>query len=179
MSKLSTYDIAYRGLEEGTHEFDFKVDAEFFEHFKEGLIEVANIDVKVFFEKRSSFLKLTFKLKGTIELMCDRCLDNYNQRIKHKDEVFVKFGDGIFEEGDDVFWVSPDEYHINIAQLIYEYAALSIPMKHVHPKDESGKRACNKTMIKQLKSFSHHENEPEQTDKRWDALKNLKNNNLK
>ena len=47
------------------------------------------------------------------------------------------------------------------------------------PKNKDGKRACNKEMLKKLKNYMHTESEEEETptDPRWDALKNLKNNN--
>ncbi len=178
VSWISKYDIAFKGLAEGLHEFDFQIDDKFFEHFEESLVDNGEVMVKVILEKRSAFLKLHFKIKGWLELTCDRCLENYRQKIKNKAEIFVKFGEKEFEEGENVIWILPEEHQINLAQLIYEYVSLSIPLRQVHPKDENGIRGCDIEMIEKLKKYTHTADDEESgTDPRWDALKNLGNNN--
>ena len=178
MSWKSKYNIEFKGLEEGSHDFEIEIDNKFFEHFEESLIDNGGITVKVTLEKRSAFLKIHLKIKGWLELTCDRCLDNYQQKVKQKTEFFVKFGEKEYEEGENVIWVLSHEHHINLAQIIYEYTMLSIPLRHVHPKNKDGKRECNKEMLKKLKNYMHTESEEEETitDPRWDALKNLNNN---
>jgi len=175
MGWRAKYDVEYKGLKEGLHKFEFEVRDEFFEHFEQGLVSVGNINVKVKLEKRSSFLKLYFKIKGWMELTCDRCLENFRQKIKHKSELLVKFGESSYED-DEIIWVLPEEHRINLAQLIYEYIVLSIPIRHVHPK-KNGVRECNLEMLKQLKKHKHKEEEKEENaDPRWAALKNWNNN---
>ena len=173
----SKYNIEFKGLKEGIHEFEFEADKSFFAHFEERLVDNGEVKALVALEKRSAFLKLRIKLKGWVELMCDRCLDNYKQKIKNKTEIFVKFGEQEFEDGENVIWILPEEHNINLAQIIYEYTMLSIPLKHVHPKKD-GKRDCNKEMLKKLKNYMHTEEEDEeQIDPRWEALRKLGNNN--
>jgi uncharacterized metal-binding protein YceD (DUF177 family) len=171
------YNIEFKGLNEGLHDFEFEVDNKFFEQFEESLVDNGKITVEVLFEKRSSFIKLHFKIKGWLEITCDRCLELYEQPIKHETEMFVKFGEKEFDEGENVIWVNPEEHHINLAQIIYEFVTLLIPLRHVHPKNSDGKRDCNKEMIKKLKNYMHPESEEETTDPRWDALRKLGNNN--
>lgn len=177
VSWKSKYDIEFKGLAEGLHKFEFFTDEKFFEHIEEGLVEKGDVKVAVILEKRSAFLKLRFKIKGWVELMCDRCLENYQQKVKHQTEIFVKFGEKDFEEGENVVWISSEEHHINLAQFIYEFVVLSIPLKHIHPKNKNGERGCNKEMLNKLKKYSRSENVGEDIDPRWDALKNLGNNN--
>ncbi len=178
MSWKSKYNIEFKGLEEGLHDYKIEIDNTFFEHFEESLVDNGEITVKITLEKRSAFLKIHLKIKGWLELTCDRCLDKYKQRVKQKTEFFVKFGEKEYEEGENVIWVLPQEHHINLAQIIYEYTMLSIPLRHVHPKNKDGKRECNKEMLKNLKNYMHTENDEAETitDPRWDALKNLNNN---
>jgi uncharacterized metal-binding protein YceD (DUF177 family) len=172
------YNIEFKGLKEGLHDFGFEVDDKFFAHFEESLVENGKVAAKVIFEKRSSFMKLHFDITGWLELTCDRCLELYHQPIKNETEVFVKFGEKEFDEGENVLWVNPEEHHINLAQIIYEYVTLSIPLRHVHPKNNEGKRDCNREMIKKLKNYMHPEKKMEiTTDPRWDALRRLENNN--
>ncbi len=172
------YNIEFKGLNEGGHDFEFGIDDKFFAHFEESLVDNGEVTIKVTLEKRSAFLKLHLKIKGWLELTCDRCLDNYQQKVKGETGFFVKFGEKEFEEGENVIWVLPQEHHINLTQIIYEYVTLSIPLRHVHPKNKNGARDCNKEMLQKLKNYMHVESEEEETtDPRWDALKKLGNNN--
>ena len=47
------YDIEFKGLKEGLHDFGFEADNKFFAHFEDSLVENGKITVKVIFEKRS------------------------------------------------------------------------------------------------------------------------------
>jgi uncharacterized protein len=175
------YDIEFKGLKEGLHDYEFEADRKFFEHFDEGLVPNGEVKIAVELEKRSAFLKLNFEFSGWVELTCDRCLESYEQEIELETELFVKFGEETgFEEGDNVIWVLPEEHVINLAQVIYEYTVLSIPMKHIHP-NKKGENSCDPEMLKKLKQYMHAEPEEksndEDIDPRWAALKNLKNNN--
>ena len=172
------YNIEFKGLKEGLHDFEFEVDNKFFEHFEESLVENGKVRVEVVLEKRSSFMKLHFNIKGWLELTCDRCLEYYEQPIGYETEMFVKYGENEFDDGESVIWINPEEHQINLAQIIYEFVSLSIPLRHVHPKNSSGKRNCNKEMLKKLKDYTQPETEVKTTtDPRWDALKRFENNN--
>ncbi len=172
------YNIEFKGLKEGLHEFDFKLDNKFFEHFEGSLVEKGDANIDVLLEKRSTFIKIHLNINGWVELICDRCLESYKQKITNEAELFVKFGEEAFDDDENVIWVLPEEHAINLAQPIYEYLSLSIPLRHIHPKNEKGKRGCNPEMLKKLKKFTHSQTEEKgSTDPRWDALKMLKNNN--
>jgi uncharacterized protein len=176
------YNIEFKGLKEGLHDYNFEVDNTLFEHFEESPVEVGAVNVTVQLEKRSSFLKLNLHITGWVELTCDNCLEAYQQAVDLETEQFVKFGEETeFEEGDNVIWVLPEEHAINLAQVIYEYTILSIPIRHVHP-NETGENSCDPEMLEKLNEYMPRENEDtaekdEEIDPRWAALKNLKNNN--
>lgn len=171
------YDIAFKGLAEGLYEFDFHIDGRFFEHFDTGLVDKGEVGILIILEKRGTFMKLHLKIKGEVELVCDMCLENYMQRIKNSTEIFIKFGEKEFDEDENVIWLLPEEHKLNLAQIIYEYTVLSIPLRHVHPKNKNGERGCNKAMIDKLKHYIHTQKEENKyTDPRWDILKNLNNN---
>jgi len=176
MGWKTKYDIEFKGLKEGLHEFEYEIEDTFFTHFDQELVSVGNLNVKVHLERRNTFLKLYFNIKGWVELTCDRCLDNYRQKIKQESELFVKFDENNYEDDDEVIWLLPEEHKINLAQLIYEYIVLGLPLKHVHPDNNNGESGCNSEMIKRIGNYSTREEE-KKTDPRWEALKKLKNNN--
>lgn len=173
MGWRTKYDVEFKGLKEGLHEFEFDIRDEFFEHFDQGLVSVGSLKVTVQLEKRSLFLKLRFRLNGWVELTCDRCLENYKQKVKYKNELFVKFGESGCED-DEIIWVLPEEHRINLAQLFYEYIVLSIPMKHIHPDKKNGESGCDKEMIDRLSRLEYKEEK--KADPRWEALKNWNSN---
>ncbi len=169
------YDVEFKGLNEGLHEFEFEVQDSFFEHFEHGLVDKGDVKVAVRLEKRSSFMKLFFDLKGHVQLVCDRCLENYLQKVKSSYELFVKFGESEYED-DEIIWVLPEEHKINLAQLIYEYTILSLPMKQVHPDNKKGENGCNKEMLKKIEEHKQREEKEQEVDPRWAALKKWNNN---
>ncbi len=178
MSWITTYDIAFKGLKEGLHKFEYEIGTKFFEHFDQSMVDSGNLKAAVDLEKRSGFIKLYFDIHGWVELTCDRCLEKYRQQVKNKAEIFVKFGENDREDDDQVIWISPEEYRINLAQLIYEYIVLSIPLKHVHPPGENGASGCNKAMIERLSEHQPGTGENfAGLDPRWEKLKKLRNNN--
>ncbi len=175
MAGISTYNIAFKGLALGTHEFDFEINKDFFDHFDGGIAYDGSVDVKVILEKQSALMVLLFHVSGTVTIQCDRCLDLYDQPVKSENRVYIKYGnEENFEDGDDVIWVDVNEHQINIAQMIYDFIILAIPFRQVHPKDKDGKSQCNPEMIKKLKDLSFTPEKSEQpTDSRWDDLKKL------
>lgn len=175
MEKLSTYNIAFKGLKEGNHLFDYHIRNSFFELFENSLIEEAEADVTISLEKRNTFMSLHLDLKGSARLTCDRCLDQYDQEIANKADLIIKFGDYGYEDSDEVIWLHPEDYQFNVAQIIYDYIVLGIPLKHIHPDRQDGSSECNPEMLEKLKEYSPlHEGKG---DQRWIQLKNLLNNN--
>lgn len=178
VSWKTKYSIEFKGLKEGLHDFEYEIDDTFFAHFEDSLVDKGNILAKVILEKRSAFMKVHMDFEGWLGLTCDRCLEPYKQPVENSTEMFVKFGDENDDDGENVIWVNPEEHQVNLAQMIYEYIALSIPMRHVHPKNSEGKRECDPDMIERLKKYKHTVSEKEhQPDSRWDALRKLTNNN--
>lgn len=174
------YNIEFKGLKEGVHDFEFEVNDQFFAHFEESPVNNGELAVKVMLEKRSTFLKLELDLTGWMMLTCDRCLELYKQPVENNTEIFVKFGEERTgnDEEDNIIWLSTDDHQVNLVHIIYEYAVLSIPLRHVHPKNSEGKRACNPEMIAKLKKYTQPAKDEEvKTDPRWDALRKLGNYN--
>lgn len=176
MKCQSQYVIAYKGLKDGLHLFDSKVDDKFFEAFEESEIEKGNVDVNVTLNKKPTVLEFTFDIKGKVFVPCDRCLDPVEMEIEYQAPLYVKFGEETHEETDELFVISDQETEIDLSQFIYEFVHLSLPYRRVHPVDKNGKSTCNKEMLKRLEELSVN-NDDTDTDPRWNDLKNLFNNN--
>lgn len=75
MDVLKKYSIAFKGLGEGTHRFDMKVDDRFFEAFEGSEIRRGNADVRLTLDKRGNGMALDFDIRGEVAVECDRCLE--------------------------------------------------------------------------------------------------------
>jgi uncharacterized metal-binding protein YceD (DUF177 family) len=176
---LSKYEIAFKGLKEGSHQFDFELDDRFFEEFENSDVKNGSLKAKVLLTKQSTLMILEFAVKGTVEMMCDLCLDKYNQKVNNKSKLFVKFGAEGEEMSDEIIVISFEDHQINVAQFLYELIILGLPMKHVHPVDKNGKSTCDPEMINKLNDYVINEfcnEEEEPVDERWNELKKLLDN---
>ncbi len=177
MDKLKDYSIAFKGLKDGKHHFHYNLDQAFFESIEGSIIEKGDFEVNVTLIKRSQMLQFDFEIAGNVEAVCDNCLGKLVLPISYEGTLYVKFGIMYDEPSDEIIILPHEENEFNIAQLIYEYIVVSMPLRSVHEDPE----ACDPDMISKLEEFTseHHDqdnNEDEVIDPRWEALKKLKDN---
>lgn len=164
--------LQFSGLDLGSHNYHYKINGDFFAAFDNTEIETASINVDVTLEKFERMLILEFAIEGSINVMCDRCLDNFDYHLDGSERLIVKFGEAWEEENDEVLVLSENDYQIDISSNLYDYIILMLPIRLVHPEDENGKSNCNPEIIKKLEKLS----EPE-PDSRWGSLKDLISDN--
>ena len=169
MDHLTDFVIPYVGLSLGNHTFDFEVNNTFFEHFEYSEIKKGKIKIMVNLERQERMLVLGFKIEGSVEVTCDRCLDVFDHPVSGNEQLIVKFGNERLEESEDVLMIPRTDYQIDLAPLIYEYINLLLPIRHVHPMNENGDYACDPEVTKFITETPEHEN----TDPRWEILKGL------
>lgn len=164
---LKQFIIPFSGLQQGIHEWDFKIENTFFDALEYSEVKKGKVQVKVIMDKQSNLLVLKFELKGVVSVECDRCLDEMDQPIASEQRLIVKLSDQLDEESDEMMVLPAGEHKIDVAPLIYEYIILAIPIRHVHPNEKE----CNQDVMKKLKEHSNQQ----ETDPRWDSLKNIIN----
>jgi uncharacterized metal-binding protein YceD (DUF177 family) len=174
--------IQFGGLREGVHNFVFDINKEFFDLIDYSELQNSNLKINLELNKMSSMLVFKFVSNGTVELVCDRCLDKFNYDIDFDETIFVKFGNTYQEVDIDVIYLERGEYEIDILDLIYQFIMLNLPISKIHPEDEFGNTTCNEKMINKINEFNGIENElgqEEVVDSRWNELKKLKNGTSK
>ncbi len=180
MNYLNKYNLEFNGLKEGKHTFEYKIDDKFFECFDYSEIKEGNIEVKVGLIKQTTLLRLQFELIGTVEIKCDRCLEDYTQNINYETELIVKFGHEAMDNGDEIIVIPFEEFKVELAHYLYEFIILALPIQRVHPEDENGENGCDPEMIDKLNKYvideSESEDEEEPIDERWSELKKLLDN---
>ncbi len=169
MNHLKDFNIQFSGLSEGIHTMEFIVDNKFFEEFEYTEITDAQVKVVMKIDKQTTMMTFEFDIHGYVNCVCDRCLEVYPQDISGNERIIVKFGEETTEEDDEVKVIPASQFQIDISQDIYEFIVLMMPIKRVHPEDESGKSVCNPEIIKILNKL----NVQQENDPRWDALKKI------
>lgn len=165
----SDHLISFKGLKQGKHHFDYKIDKKFFDLFTYDDYLDANIQAEVILVKKSTLMELTFHIKGDVLVNCDLSGEEFYQPIEGTLDIIVKFGEK-FNNDDEVILILPHESHrLDVAQYIYETTVLSTPIKRVHPGVLDG--SLKSEALEKLKEL---ENKKEKkTDPRWDKLKGL------
>lgn len=177
MIQLKEYTIPFVGLKQGLHQFEYQIDNTFFEHFEYDEFNSSAVKVDLEFNKKTTLLELQFKATGTVNVNCDLTNEPFDLPIKNEFFLVVKFGDRYNDENEELLIIPHGEYEVNVQQYIYELIVLAIPSKRVHPGVENG--TLQSDILKKLEELSPKEktivNNNEETDPRWDKLKNLLN----
>ena len=194
MAKFSPFNIDLKNLPDGINSYSYELDRKYFDTIDHEEVRKGNVNVEMTVKKTIDAFEFNFHLTGTIQIPCNRCLDEMNQEIDTHNRLVVKLGEAYSEESDELIIIPADEGEINIAWYLYEFIVLDIPIKHVH---EPGK--CNKVMsskYRKHKAVSIDDDEDDDieefddevldedvdedsnddskdTDPRWDALKKL------
>jgi len=197
LGRFDSFKIPLKSLSIGDHTYDYTLDSEYFKNIDSQEVQKGNVQVNVLVRNNGNSYELTFELEGMIKVPCDRCLDDMDLPIVHSGKLIVKFGTEYAEEGDDIIIIPEVEGEINIAWFLYEFVALSIPIKHIHAPGK-----CNRMMSGKLKKhlaknpddddddmdldldiedaepvIDFEEADSQTTDPRWDELKKIIDNN--
>lgn len=181
MERLRNYDIAFSGLKNGKHEFQFEIGKEFFILFDtEQEFSKPQITANVLMDKHTTFLEFFINIYGSVELVCDISNQEFSHKIENEIKVLVKFGSEFDDSDVDVITISENAHAFNVAQLIYEDVMLSIPMKKVSPDLSDDYLEILEKFSPKDESFLETDPEDEEqteVDPRWEALKKLKDKN--
>ena len=190
MGKFDVYRIDFRNISQAAVQLhEYLLDNKFFLDIDGPEVQKGKVNVTLKVTHKTTSFELLFHISGSVYVSCDRCLDDMEIPIETDSRLIVKLGKEYAEESDEVLIISEDDGTLNLAWFLYEFVALAIPMKHVHPPGK-----CNKTMTSKLKKHSAKrlddgemddfaeiddmqptDDEPEMSapDPRWDALKDI------
>ena len=152
MEQIGLYKIAYKGLKNGSYDFDFKVDNALFEAFETEEIKGGDCDVRVVLNRSESMLELSISIDGEVICECDRCLEDCPIAIEYDGDLVVKFSDESDYYDGEVMWISPSEDMLDLTQYIYESIVLTLPYSRVHEEGE-----CNPEMLASFSAITEEE----------------------
>ena len=174
---VNQYIIPFKGLKDGDHEFQFTFEKRFFEEHEVLEAEDGDIVADVLLVKSSTLLDLDISIKGTIHILCDRCLEYFIFPVHFSGELIIKFSENVSGIQDDEIWVlHPNEYELDLEHYFLDSIALSLPLQRVHAEGKNGEPGCDPEMLEKIKDHSPGSKIGEQEiDPRWSKLKDLLN----
>jgi uncharacterized protein len=172
---MEKFKLKFRGLSKGKHDFEFQIRDDFFERYPESEVKKGEIDAKVELTVSSDIMSLAVKLKGSVYIQCDRCLEYFYLPVKYKTVLYVQSGEhnSDLSDVDNTVIIGYKENDIVLDKHFYDYIHLSLPVQRVHPDDENGDTMCDPEMMQKLENL-----EPKEQQNRnpgWDKLKDLYN----
>lgn len=184
MKDLRPFDIEIQTLKFKRHEFEYDIDASFFTHFERSPVENGTFKVKLTLDKSETMLQLKFHIKGAAEFACDRTSELFDHPIDVTNRLILKFGEADEELSDEIEIISRGTQHVNVAQYIYEFIGLAVPMKKIHPRLADEQYEENEEGILVYRSAGEEDAEGDDegdddegdVDPRWQILKNLPKN---
>jgi uncharacterized protein len=176
VKKESQYDLNLARLTLKTHHLEYELGPDFFALFDQPLVEQGQLHADVEVVKTERLMTLNFHLTGTVRLTCDRSLDEFDQPLDIDEQLLVRFGDEAKELDDNVLQITPETQTLPLAQHLYDYIGLALPMKKLHPRFQNEADDNPDAPTKLIFSTRPADDKPdddEPADPRWAALRNL------
>lgn len=130
-------------------------------------------DIEIGFYKTNHFVDVNFNLIAKAELICNRSLKKFEKELKSS--YHIHFDPNPIEESESekgaIRQIPSPDLKVDISKEVIDTIMLEIPIQKIHPDylDEMG----NPTVF-ETKKFGNADEEGENIDPRWSALKKLK-----
>ena len=195
LAKLATFRIPLRGAKQGTDNYEFLLDDDFFRAMESIDILGGAVKVSLAVRRANEANYFAIHCQGTIQIVCDRCMEPMDYAVEADYDLAVKFGDEYDDSNDGVLIVPEGDNDLDVAPIVYDTVALSIPLQHVHAEGE-----CDEATWQALQAHTAHDLDdvPDEygtyadedadadqldnetnIDPRWAELMKLKDNKLK
>jgi uncharacterized metal-binding protein YceD (DUF177 family) len=179
MSRRREFEIAFVGLKPGVHEFSYSIDDRFFEAFQQQDFRHCKAQVKLTLDKKSSFMLLKFEIGGKLEVTCDRCNSNLPLDLWDEFNITVKMAEdpeqmNEQEEDPDMYYIAQGDSHMDVANWIYEFINLTIPMQKACDYDKMNGPYCNAAALELLKKLEPEKTELKKENPIWKGLEKFK-----
>lgn len=152
MGTLKAYQLPLASIPQGESDRAYTLDTEFFRAMEQCDVLAADVHVDLHVDHRNDAYRLLFRLKGSIDIPCDRCLEPMAHAVDVEEPLTVKYGEEEDDSTDGLLVVPESLVSLDLAPLLCDMVLLSIPMRHIHP--EGG---CDPAMSRILADHSVEE----------------------
>ncbi len=158
MNYRREYEIAFVGLKPGVHVFEYRIEDKFFIPYGEQDFNNCIVDVKLSLDKKNGFMQFHFDINGNIDVICDKCGNSLHKQLWDEYDIIVKMVEepelmNEQEADPDIYYINRSESHLHIADWMYEFINLSLPMQKRCNDEEMGGSLCNNEVLAKLKEM--------------------------
>jgi len=171
---IAAYSINIVGLSNTEHHFQYEFGGEFFRNYGTDIVSDGKFLVDLLLTKHETFIETEFKISGVARLTCDRSLEPFDFPIEKKNKIVFKYGEEYQEVTDEIIVIPRDTATLEVGQYIYEFIALGIPLKKLHPKFRDEADDDSEGKIVYTSGPPEEKKDEEDIDPRWNILKKLK-----
>ena len=173
MTILEDFAIDIYKLANKVYTYQFDIGDSFFEHFGQLLVESGKLKAIVTLDKQETLITINFDITGTVALVCDRSLEPFDYPIDIQERMLYQYGEVEDQLTDEIAIITERTQQINVAQPLYEFIGLAVPMKRLHPKYADEEDVFTEGEIV-FSSDTPTSDADEEVDPRWQALKKFK-----
>lgn len=170
---MKHFSIPYKGLKDGSHSFRFDVEDNLFRHFGNEEMQQCKIIVLLDLEKQPGVDTLVFEIDGNAVFPCDRCLVEIEIPIKGNYSILMKLGEEE-DNNEEVMYIHPETSILSLAQLIYEYIILSVPIIKNIACEDMTPSPCDMDVLDKIETVNEDKNTQNPL---WDSLKGIEFDN--
>lgn len=174
---LKDFQVKILGLAPGRHPFSFEIGDAFFAAFEGSLVQKGRLRADVLLDRSETLIRAHFAIEGTIELESDRSLERFDHPVSIRQELLYKFGDEDCELTEEMHQIAWDTYAINVAQPMYEFICLAVPMRKLKPGEDEEPEGTvadeERRLVYRSGPAGEDEPEPPSDDPQWEALRKL------
>lgn len=175
MRALTHFSLPLKGLKDGIHHYQFKIDNDFFQKFEKSIVKRGSFRVEIELNKKSNHIEIDFVIEGKMKTECDRCLADINLPVSGEHKLIIKYTVDEINDDDEVWSITYDMHELNLDKAIYEFINLSVPLIKSFDCELEDPSPCNF----KAKDYLDYEEEIEEEDDEGDenpfakALKNI------
>ena len=128
--------IGLDGLKAPGSHFDWHADGKFFGEFENSEILDADLDTATEVTPSGSCYLIDCAVKGSVTVLCDRCLSEVVLPVERLIRLSVRYGQGpsgMEEEGRELIFLPDAESVLDLGQILYDYVCTALPLVRVHP----------------------------------------------
>jgi uncharacterized metal-binding protein YceD (DUF177 family) len=179
MAHRRDFEIAFVGLKPGVHKYSYEIADKFFVDFQQQDFRNCKANINLSLDKKTGFMLLKFEIGGSLEVTCDRCNNNLPLELWDEFNITVKMVEepelmNNQEDDPDVYYIGRGESHIDVANWIYEFINLSIPMMKTCGFEKMDGPHCNKAAMDMLKKLESKEKSDKNENPIWKGLEKFK-----
>ncbi len=155
--------IPLNGLAAGENQFSWHAGKEFFESFGNEEILGADLDLSVSAQKSGRSVEVDCGVEGSVTVSCDRCLADLELPVDLQIGLSVRHEaqqEAPEDEEREVIIISDSDARLDMAQIVYDYVCLSLPLRKVHPEGE-----CDPEVVSRLSDGEPDNDDIEDEDK--------------